>query len=199
MRCCAPSGTGPRSSTCASRTTTRRPTSPAVRNVSLQTRFASWAGALLTPARPIVIVAAPGREHEAAVRLGRIGFDNVLGHLDGGIDAARSRPEVVRRIPRLTSAELASELGRGPLTVVDVRFPGERAQGAIPGAVSIPLDQLEERLAEIPRGRRVAVYCQSGLRSSTAASLLEQAGFGDVVDLAGGYAAWSASRETAAR
>jgi glyoxylase-like metal-dependent hydrolase (beta-lactamase superfamily II)/rhodanese-related sulfurtransferase len=166
-------------------------------NVSLQTRFASWAGALLTPARPIVIVAAPGREHEAAVRLGRIGFDNVLGHLEGGIDGAQGRPEVVRRIPRLTSVELASALRQGPLTVVDVRFPGERAQGAIPGAVSIPLDQLEERLAEIPRGGRVAVYCQSGLRSSTAASLLEQAGFGDVVDLAGGYATWSASAATA--
>src|SRR5262245_9143047 len=161
-------------------------------NVSLQTRFASWAGALLTPARPIVIVAPPGREHEAAVRLGRIGFDNVLGHLGDGIDAARSRPDVVRHTRRVTGAELAREK---PSTLVDVRFPGEWAQGAIPGAVHIPLDQLEERLAEIPRDGRVAVYCQSGLRSSTAASLLEQAGFGDVLDLVGGYAAWSAARE----
>ena len=96
------------------------------------------------------------------MRLGRIGFDNVLGHLDGGIEAVRSRPEVVRRGRRLTSAELASELRQGPLTVVDVRFPGERAQGAIPGAVSIPLDQLEERLAEIPRGGRVAVVLPVG-------------------------------------
>ena len=164
-------------------------------NVSLQSRFASWAGALLTPARPIAIVAPPGREHEAAVRLGRIGFDNVLGYLDGGIEAARSRPEVVRRIRRVGPGELARELTQEPMALVDVRFPGEWAQGAIPGAVHIPLDQLEERLAEIPREGRVAVYCQSGMRSSTAASLLEQAGFGDVIDLAGGYAGWSAAQD----
>jgi glyoxylase-like metal-dependent hydrolase (beta-lactamase superfamily II)/rhodanese-related sulfurtransferase len=166
-------------------------------NISLQGRFASWAGALLTPARPIAIVTVPGREHEAAVRLGRIGFDNVLGFLDGGIDGTRSRPDVVRRTRRVTGAELASELGRSSPAIVDVRFPGEVAQGAIANALKIPLDQLGERLAEIPRGRRVAVYCQSGMRSSTAASLLEQAGFPDVVDLAGGYAAWSALENAA--
>ena len=164
-------------------------------NITLKSRFASWAGALLTPARPIVIVAVPGSEHEAAVRLGRIGFDNVLGHLAGGIDAARGRPDVVRRGRRVTSAELVDAVRQGPLTLVDVRFPGEWAQGAIPGAVHIPLDQLEERLAEIPRGGRVAVYCQSGLRSSTAASLLEGAGFDDVVDLIGGYATWSTTAD----
>jgi rhodanese-related sulfurtransferase len=161
-------------------------------NISLETRFASWAGALLTPARPIVVVAAPGREHEAAVRLGRIGFDNVLGYLEGGIDGARGRPDVLRHTRRVTGAALARERDERRVALVDVRFPGEVAQGVIPGALPIPLDQLEERLAEIPRGQRVAVYCQSGMRSSTAASLLERAGYDDVIDLAGGYAAWSA-------
>src|SRR5262245_8756900 len=164
-------------------------------NVSLQSRFASWAGALLTPARPIAIVAPAGREHEAAVRLGRIGFDNVLGYLEGGIEAARTRPEAVRRIRRVGPAELTRELTQVPTALVDVRFPGEWAQGAIPGAVHIPLDQLEERLAEIPRDGRVVVYCQSGLRSSTAASLLEQAGFDEVIELAGGYAGWNAAQD----
>jgi rhodanese-related sulfurtransferase len=85
-----------------------------------------------------------------------------------------------------------------PTSLVDVRFPGEWAQGAIPGSVNVPLDQLAERLAEIPRGRRIAVYCQTGLRSSTAASLLEQAGYEDVVDLIGGFVAWkAASRDEA--
>jgi glyoxylase-like metal-dependent hydrolase (beta-lactamase superfamily II)/rhodanese-related sulfurtransferase len=167
-------------------------------NVSLKGRFASWAGALLTPARPIVIVATPGSESEAALRLGRIGFDNVLGYLEGGIDAARSRPDAVRRGRRVTAGELAQAGREGPLTLIDVRFPGEWAQGAIPGALHIPLDQLEERLGEIPRGGRVAVYCQSGMRSSTAASLLEGAGLEDVLDLTGGYAAWSATADLAA-
>ena len=160
-------------------------------NVSLQTRFASWAGDLLTPARPIVIVAAPGSDEEAALRLGRIGFDNVLGHLDGGIDAAQGRPDVLRQGRRVTAAELAARLRAGPLTLVDVRFPGERTGALIPGSIGIPLDQLGERLGEVPRDGPVAVYCQSGIRSSTAASLLEQAGFADVVDLIGGYQAWA--------
>lgn len=160
-------------------------------NISLKGRFASWAGELLTPARPIVVVAAPGSDAEPAVRLGRIGFDNVLGHLDGGITAARSRPDVLRRGHRVSSSELEALLRAEPLTLVDVRFPGERALAAIPASIGIPLDQLPERLGEIPRGARVAVYCQSGLRSSTAASLLEQAGFDGVVDLVGGYQAWS--------
>ncbi len=167
-------------------------------NITLKSRFASWAGALLTPIRPIIVVAAPGGEHEAALRLGRIGFDNVAGHLAGGIDAARARPDVVRRGRRVTSAELAAALRRRPPVLIDVRFPGEWAQGAIPGATNIPLDQLEERVAEIPRGGPVAVYCQSGLRSSTAASLLEQAGFDDVLDLIGGYAGWNTTQEPAA-
>ena len=162
-------------------------------NISLKGRFASWAGELLTPARPIVVVAAPGTDDEAALRLGRIGFDNVLGHLGGGIAAAQGRPDVLRQGHRVTRGELAAILGAGPRTLVDVRFPGERALGSISGSVGIPLDQLPERLGEIPRKVPVAVYCQSGVRSSTAASLLEQAGFTDVVDLVGGYQAWSSS------
>ena len=167
-------------------------------NISLKGRFASWAGELLTPGRPIVVVAEPGTDGEVATRLGRIGFDNVLGYLDGGIAAVRSRPDVLRKGQRVTSAQLEARLKAEPLTLLDVRFPGERAAASIPGSIGIPLDQLPERLGEIPHQVPVAVYCQSGLRSSTAASLLEQAGFVDVVDLIGGYQAW-AERESANR
>ncbi|MGH7333449.1 MAG: MBL fold metallo-hydrolase [Candidatus Rokuibacteriota bacterium] len=160
-------------------------------NISLKSRFASWAGELLMPDRPIVVVAAPGSDQEATMRLGRIGFDNVLGYLDGGIAAAQKRPEVLRQGRRVASAQLRARLKAEPLTLLDVRFPGERAMASIPGSIGIPLDQLPERLGEIPRQVPVAVYCQSGLRSSTATSLLEQAGFADVVDLIGGYQAWS--------
>jgi glyoxylase-like metal-dependent hydrolase (beta-lactamase superfamily II) len=168
-------------------------------NIGLKSRFASWAGALLTPARPIVIVAEPGQEEEAAVRLGRIGFDNVLGHLAGGIETAGHQAHPLRRGHRVIASELEAMLGKRPLTLVDVRFPGEWAGGAIPGSANIPLDQLQDRLAEVPRDRRVAVYCQSGMRSSTAASLLEQAGFEDVVELTGGYQAWSTAAATTPR
>jgi hydroxyacylglutathione hydrolase len=164
-------------------------------NISLKGRFASWAGELLSPGRPIVVVAAPGTNEEAALRLGRIGFDNVLGYLDGGLAAAQGRPDVPRQGRRVTAAQLAARLRAEPLTLIDVRFPGERTGAFIPGSIGIPLDQLGERVGEVSRQVPVAVYCQSGLRSSTAASLLEQAGFADVVDLIGGYQAWSAAPE----
>jgi hydroxyacylglutathione hydrolase len=142
-----------------------------------------------------VVVAAPGTNEEAALRLGRIGFDNVLGYLDGGLAAAQGRPDVLRQGRRVTAAQLAARLRAEPLTLIDVRFPGERTGAFIPGSIGIPLDQLGERVGEVSRQVPVAVYCQSGLRSSTAASLLEQAGFADVVDLIGGYQAWSAAPE----
>jgi glyoxylase-like metal-dependent hydrolase (beta-lactamase superfamily II)/rhodanese-related sulfurtransferase len=159
-------------------------------HIGLAGRFASWAGTLLTTERPIVIVANRGLEETAATRLGRVGFDNVLGYLDGGIDAARARGALVRHPVRITSDELRARLGTLP--IIDVRAETEWATGTIPGSVNIPLEQVRARLDEIPPGP-VVVYCRTGERSSTAASLLEQAGWMDVLDLVGGFTAWMAS------
>lgn len=159
-------------------------------NIGLGGRFATWAGTLLAHDRPIVIVAARGSERQAALRLGRIGFDNVLGYLGGGIEAAKDHPELVRRTARITSAALRELLDSTPVPVVDVRFEGEWQQGAIPGSLNVPLHQLRDRIAEIPSQASVVVYCQTGLRSSTAASLLEQAGRTGILDLVGGITAW---------
>jgi glyoxylase-like metal-dependent hydrolase (beta-lactamase superfamily II)/rhodanese-related sulfurtransferase len=157
--------------------------------IGLGGRFATWAGTLIPLDHPIVIVAAPGREREAATRLARVGFERVLGYLDGGIEAARGSALLVPRPRRITVGELAAAAAAGA-TLIDVRSPVEHAQAAIPGSVNLPLHQLVERLAEVPEGRLV-VYCRSGERSSTAASLLERAGRTEVFDLVGGITAWS--------
>jgi rhodanese-related sulfurtransferase len=157
-------------------------------HIGLGGRFATWAGTLIPLDRGIVIVATPGREREAAIRLGRVGFDRVLGYLDGGIDAARGKVALIER-PRRVAAEEVSSLVVSGVPLVDVRSHLEHAQETIPGSYSIPLPQLTERLREVPEGR-VLVYCRSGERSSTAASLLERAGRIDVLDLAGGITAW---------
>jgi len=159
-------------------------------NIGLGGRYATWAGILLTPDRPIVLVSSPGSERASAVRLGRIGFDNVRGFLAGGIDAAAPRPDVLGQTTRLTTSELRDELAANAPLVVDVRFESEFGRGAIPGSVNIPLHHLAARLAEIPGDRPVIVYCQTGLRSSTAASLLAKSGRTMVRDLIGGIAAW---------
>jgi hydroxyacylglutathione hydrolase len=162
-------------------------------NIGLSGKFATWAGTLLERSRSIVVVADPGREAETDLRLGRIGFDQVSGHLDGGAIALRDRPELVASTIRLSAAELAERLGGArPPVVVDVRTPAERNTGAIPGSAHLPLQQLKRRMGELPRDTELVTVCASGFRSCIAASILECEGFGAVADLAGGMAAWGA-------
>jgi hydroxyacylglutathione hydrolase len=169
-------------------------------NVGLGGSYATWAGTILERGRPIVLVAEPGREQEAAMRLGRIGFDHVAGHLDGGMQALDSRPDLVARVERVTAAALAEQLGGpAPPAVLDVRSESEWRDGRIDGSLNIPLGRLEERLEEVPRDRQVVVHCGSGYRSSIAASVLRRHGFDNVVDLVGGMEAWAASKANGAR
>jgi len=164
-------------------------------NIGLGGRFAEWTGILLAPTLPIVLVAAPGREQEAAVRLGRVGFDTVTGYLDGGIAAAKDRPDVVRRVERVTAGTLRDLLHAERLPVLDVRTDMEWRSESIPGSVNLPLHELRARLAEVPAGPRLVVHCQSGYRSSIAVSLLAQLGRSGLVDLVGGIAAWKVATE----
>ncbi|HEX2500365.1 MAG TPA: MBL fold metallo-hydrolase [Methylomirabilota bacterium] len=167
-------------------------------NIGLGGRFAEWTGILLSPTRPIVLVTAPGHEQEAATRLGRVGFDGVVGYLDGGIEAAKDRPDLVRRVERVTAAALREVLQTERIPILDVRAETEWRTESIPGSVNVPLHQLRARIAEVPAGPRLVVHCQTGLRSSTAASLLEQLGRTGVVDLVGGIAAWKTGSEAPA-
>jgi len=164
-------------------------------NIGLGGRFASWAGTLIDRERAIVVVGEPGREREAVLRLGRIGFDQVAGYLEGGPGAFEHRADLIASHPRIDPAELARRMGsdRVPL-VLDVRTPSEFEAGAIEASLNVPLAQLERSYGRIPRGREIAVHCQSGYRSSIAASLLEQAGFQPISDLAGGWQAWEAAQ-----
>ena len=163
-------------------------------NVGLGGQYATWAGTILSRDRPIVIIADPGREHEAATRLGRIGFDHVVGYLNDGLHSLAGRPDLTATTERV-SASLASErLTRGEALAVDVRAPAERAERFVAGSVSIPLNHLEERLHELPRDRPLLVYCAGGYRSSIAASLLQRQGFTHVSEIAGGLAAWETAK-----
>jgi hydroxyacylglutathione hydrolase len=169
-------------------------------NVGLGGSYATWCGTVLDRERPVVIVADPGRVHEAAVRLGRIGFDIVAGYLQEGMEALEARQELVARVERVTARALAEQLeSPGPPLVLDVRTEREWSERRIEGSVNVPLARLAERLDELPRDRRIVVHCSSGYRSAIAASLLLRAGFDDVVDLVGGTNAWESSGlETAA-
>ena len=159
-------------------------------HIALTDRFTRWAETLLSPDRPVVLVCAPGSEREAAELLERAGLQSVVGYLNGGIEAVKGLVALVRHPARITSTLLRRRLSRGSVSLIDVRDESEWRRDAIPGSVNVPLEHLRERLTKIPEGP-IVVYCRTGERSSTAASLLEQTGRMNVVDLVGGIAAWS--------
>jgi rhodanese-related sulfurtransferase len=162
-------------------------------NIGLGGEYATWAGTMLRPAQPIVVIADPGRERESAVRLGRIGLDEVVGYLKDGLLSLRARPEIVATTERVSAPLAAERLADGGPLLVDVRTPHERRSKHIAGSVSIPLNHLAEQVDRLPRDRPLLVYCGGGYRSSIAASLLQQKGFENVGEIAGGTAAWEAA------
>ena len=159
-------------------------------NIGLGGQYATWAGTLLDHARPIFIIAPPGRELEAATRLGHIGFDNVAGYLDEGMRALKDRDDLVAYTLQTSGPAVTRWIGEPDAPfVLDVRTPGEWQQRHIDGSTNIPLSRLAERLAEVPRNRPVVAMCAGGYRSSIAASLLQRAGFTRVSELTGGIGA----------
>ena len=164
-------------------------------NIGLGGQYATWAGTVLDTARTIVIIAEPGREQEAALRLGRIGFDNVKGYLRDGMEALTERPDLVWSTERVSAPMLAEELASpNPPLVVDIRAPREWNASHLSDSINLPLTQLQQRIHEIPRNRRIAVHCAGGYRSSIAASILNQYGITNLIELAGGITAWEAAK-----
>ena len=162
-------------------------------NVGLDGNYASWAGSVLDLDAPVVLIADAGTEREAAMRLARIGLDNVMGYLEGGSSSLQARPDLIERVARTTveGAAAANEKD-GDSLVLDVRMPGEVANAHVEGSLAIPLGQLRARLDEVPRDKKLLVHCKTGYRSMAAASLLLASGFDarHVVDVEGGIDAW---------
>jgi rhodanese-related sulfurtransferase len=163
-------------------------------NIGLGGQFATWAGTVLEQERGIVLIAEPGRESEAALRLGRIGFDRVQGYLARGMEALADRTDLLAQTERLSATEISLEFGKGDVScVLDVRTPREWAACHIADSINIPLSRLREQIGEIPRGRPLVVQCAGGYRSSIAASLLAHNGIAPLTEMAGGLAAWQAA------
>ena len=165
---------------------------PGAVNIGLDGKFAPWVGNVLTPAVPVIVVAAPGRNEESVTRLARVGYENVIGWLEGGMNAWRNTGGEVQAVPQMSPADLRSRLDSGQSPkVLDVRSDDEWEAGHINGALHIPLDQLTSRIDEVPR-EPLLVLCGSGYRSSIGCSLLQRAGRRDVTNVIGGWTAWEA-------
>lgn len=168
-------------------------------NVGFDGRFAETGGMVAEVGERIVLITYPGEEQDAAVRLARIGSDGAAGYLNVDRDGVfpAELTDLIETARRTTVEELDRLLADDAVTLVDIRNPGEREFGVIPGSVPIPLAQLRTRLEQVPVGKPIVVHCAGGWRSSVAASLLRAQGFENVTDLLGGYNAWAESHVSA--
>lgn len=160
-------------------------------NVGLEGRYAEFAGSVVPSDVDIILVVEAGFEREAKNRLGRIGFDRVVGYLGDPLGIFAAHPARTQRASRLTAQEFDARSGGLDLQLVDVRNPGEHRLGTIADAPNVPVGQLRDRVGELDPSAPTVVFCAGGYRSSVAASLLRSAGFVDVSDVLGGYGAWA--------
>ncbi|HEX9303424.1 MAG TPA: MBL fold metallo-hydrolase [Thermoanaerobaculia bacterium] len=168
---------------------------PGSLHIGLSGQFASWAGALVSPRAPVLLVAEDEEQvREARTRLARVGIDNVAGYLAGGILEWDRAGLPLATMEQVNVEELDARLREGRVRrVVDVRRPAEWQAGHIPNAVHLPLNTLAQNVGELDRSEPLAAICAGGFRSSIATSILEQQGFTKVTNVVGGMAAWTGS------
>ncbi|HXI23968.1 MAG TPA: rhodanese-like domain-containing protein [Pyrinomonadaceae bacterium] len=167
---------------------------PGSMNIGLGGQFASWAGTLIPMTAPIVLLAeSQAKAEEARMRLARVGLENIKGHLAGGIDAWKVAGFEVAIVPQISVGDLKRLIeSRTDLQVLDVRRPAEYESGHVPRAVTSPLSKLRESwpLLAFDPAKTTTVICAGGYRSSAATSLLQAAGFSDLLNVIGGTTAW---------
>lgn len=166
---------------------------PGAINIGLGGQFASWGGTLIHASTPLILVAGnESQADEAVMRLARVGLENVKGYLSGGMRAWKETNLDTASIRQISVDELRERIERGDdLHVLDVRRTAEYTDGHVPRAESIPLGaELAKQAAHLDRERATAVICAGGYRSSAATSLLEQHGFHQLLNVAGGTGAW---------
>src|ERR1051325_7328147 len=166
---------------------------PGSMNIGLGGQFAMWAGSLIPLNASIVVIADTGAQiDETVVRLARVGIENVKGYLDGGVQSWRDAGFPVDSIEQVNVAQLKEQMANADLQIVDVRRPAEYGSGHVPRAVNAPLASLDKSIGPLPleKDKLTAVICAGGYRSSAAASLLQQQGFSNLLNVSGGTGAW---------
>jgi hydroxyacylglutathione hydrolase len=164
-------------------------------NIALSGQFASWAGALLgLAACPVLIAETEEAVSEARMRLARVGLEDSRGYLKGGIEAWRHAGFPLATLPQITVEALSGRLQESSVQVLDVRREPEWEAGHIEGATWWPLDNFKVAPPEIDRNLPIAVHCKGGYRSMIACSLLQRAGFQNVVNVVGGFDAWQQAK-----
>jgi len=159
--------------------------------IGLNGSFAPWVGALIKDVKqPILLVVEEEQLQEAITRLSRVGFDNVLGYLKGGLEAWKAAGYDLDKVRSVPAEVLRKAMqGEEDIHIVDVRKTSEYKAEHVDDAVNFPLSEINDHLADLPQGKDFFVHCAGGYRSVIAASILKARGVHNMIDIAGGYSA----------
>jgi len=151
--------------------------------IGIQGGFAPWVGALLgNVAQKLVVVVPEGREEETITRLARVGFDHVLGYLQGGIAAWKTAGFETESIASIPPETFAAQLTTGSY-IIDARKPGEFEAEHVKNAINLPLDSILENLHSVPTETPFFLHCTGGYRSVIMASILKARGFNNMINV----------------
>jgi hydroxyacylglutathione hydrolase len=164
-------------------------------NIGIDGSFAPWVGALIPDvAQPLLLVTEPGREEEVVTRLARVGFDNAIGYLQGGIPAWIAAGKETDHMTSVSPNEVADLMQAGEeVLILDVRKYPEHLSEHVVGAQVLPLDAINEHIAELKKDKKYFVHCAGGYRSMIFNSMLRARGFDNLTDISGGFEAIKAS------
>lgn len=163
--------------------------------IGIDDNFAPWVGALIPDIKQaILIVADHGREEEVVTRLARVGYDNAIGFLEGGVAAWENDGREIDRIESISAEEFEKRMNQGVLEVVDVRRISEYEKSHLVDARLVSLDYINENMASFKQDRKTYVHCAGGYRSVIASSILKARGFDQIVNIEGGFKAISATK-----
>ncbi|KAA2216675.1 MBL fold metallo-hydrolase [Maribacter flavus] len=158
-------------------------------NIGLEGSFAQWVGEMIPDIKQeILLVTYDGKEEEAITRLSRVGYDNTVGFLKGGFEAWKDSGKEFEMVNRISATELEKAMKDEIPLIIDVRKKSEFDSEHLIGAVNIPLNEINQHLAEFPKENTFVLHCAGGYRSMIAASILKQRGWQDFADVEGGFA-----------
>lgn len=155
--------------------------------IGLNGGFAPWVGAIIKDIKTkILLVCDPGLEEEAIMRLSRVGFDNVIGYLDGGFEVWKKAKQKIDTVESISSLDL-KEIINSKISLIDVRRKSERNKGYLKLSQNIPLNNIDLNIKDLDKNINHYVHCAGGYRSMIACSILKRFGFNSLCDVKGGF------------
>lgn len=158
-------------------------------NIGLDGSFAQWVGEMIPDVKQeILLITYPGKQEEAMTRLSRVGYDHTIGYLKDGFKTWKEAKKEIETVNRITPKELEIAYAAEKPLVIDVRKKSEFDSEHVIGAINVPLNEINQHLAQFPKEKPFVIHCAGGYRSMIASSILKQRGWDNFVDVEGGFA-----------